>query len=162
MNRLLTVALGMLWCFLGSLSAAALPGKLVAGVSGEHPLAAGETHEYVVPLRAGDYLAVDLEERGVDITLRILDPQGLSLAEQQTTYGRNDIDRVWIIAQHAGRFRLQLVTNSPGGGKYFIHTLAIRPATGSDRNAVAASDAFHAGQRAADGKTPQEMRTALQ
>jgi CHAT domain-containing protein/tetratricopeptide (TPR) repeat protein len=160
-KRRLTAAIGTLCC-LGPASADALPGKLVAGKSSECPLAAGETHAYIIQLQADEFLAVDVEERGVDVTLRILDSERQSLEEQRTTYSRNDTDRVRIIAKRPGQFRLEVIAGSAGGGKYLIHTLAIRPATAIDRNDVAANEALNAALRASDGKTPQDMRAAVQ
>lgn len=160
MRSRLPAAIGTLFC-IGPVSANGVPTTLVAGMIAEHPLGAGEKQEYVVSLQANDYLAVDIEEHGVDVTLRVFDPEGNVLTEQQTPYSRTDSDRVRLIAARSGQFRLEVMAESPPAATYLINTLAIRPPTSRDRIEIAASAAFHAALRAAEDKTPQDLRMAI-
>jgi CHAT domain-containing protein/tetratricopeptide (TPR) repeat protein len=158
-TRRLAIAIGALCCVGPAI--AATNAALVAGAAAEHPLQPGETQEFSVSLRPGDYLAIDLEERGVDITLRVLGPDDLLLAEQQTPFSSADSDSLRMIAAQRGQFRVQVIAKSPSAGKYQMSTLAIRPATSQDRSEVAASDAFHTAARMADKKTPEDIRGAI-
>ena len=149
------------FCCVGPVSAGPQPGVLIAGRSAERPLQAGETQEYTVFLQADDYLAIDVEERGADVILRVLGPDGTSLTEQQTPFSRTDSDIVRMVAAQSGQFRLQVTANSPSTGKYLLTTSAIRPATQRDRTEVAASNAFHTASQFTGKNTTAGMRDVL-
>ena len=107
-------------------------------------LASGETHEYRAQLGRGDYLAVDVEERGVDVNTRLLDPTGVVLVEQRTPASRYDLDHLRVIATSSGTYRLLLAATSPAPGRYSVRVLDRRPATTRDRLEVVANEAYQA------------------
>ena len=115
------------------------PGALVA-----RALASGETHEYRAQLDRGDYLAVDVEELGVDVDARLLDPAGSLLIEQRTPVSRYDLDHLRVIATVSGTYRLVLAATSPVAGRYGMRVLDRRPATARDRLEVVANEAYQA------------------
>ena len=50
--------------------------SLTDGLSLERDLKGGETHVYPVDLQAGQFLRVQVQEEGIDVAVRLLDPQG--------------------------------------------------------------------------------------
>jgi len=116
-----------------------IPGAAIA-----RTLASGETHEYRTQLHSGDYLAIDVEERGVDVYARLLDPAGDLLIEQRTPVSRFDLDHVRVIATATGIYRLVLAATSPRAGSYGMRVLDNRPATARDRLEVVANEAYQA------------------
>ena len=114
------------------------------GASIARALASGETHEYRTQLRRGDYLAVDVEEVGVDVYARLLDPAGGVLVEQRTPVSRYDLDHLRVIATASGAYRLVLAATSPKAGRYGLRVLDRRPATARDRLEVVANEAYQA------------------
>ena len=65
---------------------------LADGLTQERELRGGETHSYPVELQAGQFLRVKVQEQGIDVDVRLLDPRGavvtgvdsLSLASQDS------------------------------------------------------------------------------
>ncbi len=103
--------------------------ETLAGVSAEREnrLAAGETHRYSVDLEAGEYLHVAVEQRGVDLSVDLLDPDGNRLLRVDSPNGSRGQEQVWAIAALTGTYRLELGTGH-GSGPYTIRNLARRPA----------------------------------
>src|SRR6185436_14930895 len=54
---------------------------LAVGVQVDRELKAGETHSYVVKLSSGQYLHVVVEQRGIDVVVRLFGPGGQKLTE---------------------------------------------------------------------------------
>ena len=50
--------------------------SLAGGLVQERDLRGGETHSYPVELPAGQFLRVKVQEQGIDVDVRLLDPQG--------------------------------------------------------------------------------------
>jgi CHAT domain-containing protein len=113
------------------------PGTAIA-----RPLGAGETHEYRTELRRGDYLAIDVEERGIDVQVRLLDPAGTILVDQRTPASRYDPDHLRVIATADGDYRVVLAANSPKPGRYDMRVRDRRVATARDRLEVVANEAY--------------------
>jgi len=157
---------GLLLCAMqvGAAEVPAAGGSAVtlrAGEVSQRSLGPGERHLYAAQLRVGDYLAVEVAELGVDVTLTVLAPDGHSLGEQKTTDSRNDTDAIRLIAAQAGEYQLRVSADTPPAGKYRLRTVAIRGATERDHNEVAASDAFHLAVRLADQGTPSDLHAAI-
>jgi hypothetical protein len=47
----------------------------------ERELAAGEDHTYQIGLAKGDYLMVAIEQRGIDVVVKMLGPDGMQISE---------------------------------------------------------------------------------
>lgn len=135
---------------------------LAAGSNYEKRLEAGAVHVYSVELRARDYLAVDLFERGIDIALQALAPGGTMLAEETTPEGKQDTGRFRLIAREAGTFRLRIRAISKPAGSYRLHVAALRPASERDENDTLAHDAWERAQKRDAEGTPDAIRAAVQ
>ena len=107
----------------------------VTGTSIERTLSPGEQHTYTLALRAGDLATFVVEQRGVDVSVRCLDPQGRLLAEIQNDYRRNGEERPTIAAAATGTYSLVVRSafRGQGSGAYTIRIADIRPATDDDR-----------------------------
>src|SRR5437868_8482532 len=53
---------------------------LKPGVAIERTLQASESHAYDLELQAGQYTALTVDQRGVDVVIRVLDPSGGTVA----------------------------------------------------------------------------------
>jgi hypothetical protein len=47
----------------------------------ERELAAGETHTYQITLAEGDFLNVAVEQRGINVAVKVLGPDGKQISE---------------------------------------------------------------------------------
>lgn len=117
--------------------------RLGHDVSIERQLSADEPHEYLVALRAGDYVHLAVDQRGVDVVVALYDPSGQELFEVDSPTGVRGTESVFAVVESAGDYRVEV---RPWGekpsGHYGIRVEAIRSATRQDRTRDAASRAF--------------------
>src|SRR4030095_9529083 len=64
----------------------------------ESSLKAGESHEYQIDLSAGQYLSVVVEQRGVDLTARLLSNRGQTLSEVNEAKGPRGSEKLIFTA----------------------------------------------------------------
>jgi len=102
----------------------------------ERTFASGEQHTYQLPLHAGDVATVVIEQRGIDVSVRCLDPQGRLLALVQNDYRRHGEERPTIAARVTGTYSLVVRSafRGQGDGTYAIRIAEIRTATAEDRS----------------------------
>jgi len=71
----------------------------------ERELAGGQTHVYRVEANAGDFLQIRVEQKGVDVLLKLLSPGGTdakSLAEMDSPNGKNGPETLSFVATVSG------------------------------------------------------------
>jgi hypothetical protein len=89
------------------------PGPSLAdGLVLERDLQGGETHTYPVDLQAGQFLRVKVQEEGIDVTLRLLDPRGAFATGVDTPNfsARDSLEDLAILAQAPGVYHLEIST----------------------------------------------------
>ena len=102
----------MLWLPFGVLTLLAPPPAadeatpLWAGSSLSREMAGGETHHYALELREREYLQVDLDQQGVDVTATVTGPDGAVLLEADNPSGPIGPEPVALIAGATGIHRL--------------------------------------------------------
>lgn len=103
----------------------------------------GETHEYVLPLQAGELAEVIAMQDGVDLQVDVLDPGGNHLFTVDTDNGDHGPERVLLVAEAAGSYDLKISARRSGSsGPYELRLGSRRPATRSDRNEAMAEALF--------------------
>jgi CHAT domain-containing protein/tetratricopeptide (TPR) repeat protein len=101
----------------------------------ERELAAGETHTYQIGLVEDDYLMVIVEQRGIDVAVRVLGPDGKQISEIDSEIRKQGEERVSQVAEVAGSYRLsvQSAQRAAPAGRYEIMVAELRKATEMDR-----------------------------
>lgn len=114
--------------------AAPEPGQFV-----ERELKGGESHTYSLNLNAGQFLHMVAEQVGIDVVLRLFDPDGKQLAEMDRDWGQIGDEPLWYVSELAGVYRLEVISLKKGspGGKYSLKTVELRPSISRDRTLVA-------------------------
>ncbi len=109
---------------------------LVAGQTVERSLDTGERHTYQVALRAGEFASVTVEQRGIDVFVRTLDPDGATIATFQDEYLKSGEERPTIVAATTGTYSLVVTPaySGQGAGEYTIRIAEVRQATAEDRS----------------------------
>ena len=79
------------------------PGKAI-----ERAMAGGEAHDYKVPLKAGQFLHVVVDQRGIDVVVRLLGPGGKRIAEVDSPNGDRGPEPVQAVAAASGDYRLEI------------------------------------------------------
>ncbi|HXG68567.1 MAG TPA: tetratricopeptide repeat protein, partial [Blastocatellia bacterium] len=106
------------------------PGKPIA-----RELAGGQGHGYQITLAAGQYASIIVEQRGIDVVVRLLGTAGKVIVGSDSEYRNQGEERVEVVAEAAGSYRLSVEASSksaPTGG-YEIRIAEIRAATENDR-----------------------------
>ncbi len=109
------------------------PGKPI-----ERQLKASETHIYEIALAVNQYLQAVVNQKGIDVVVQVLAPDGKPLLEVDSPNGTDGAEPVQLIATVSGRYQLKvssLEKNAPAG-RYEIRLLAWRTATDNDRAAI--------------------------
>lgn len=110
----------------------------------ERALAAEEVDVYEIDLAAGQYLLATFDQRGVDVAVDVLGPGHRLLFTVDGPYGTQGLERVQLVAEASGRYRLDVRwLVGEAGGKYLERLEALRPATEADTRRAAAERAFY-------------------
>jgi len=113
------------------------PVELEPGKSFDRRLASSETHTYQLTLSAGQYASVIVEQRGVDVLLRLIGPNGKTAGEFDGQIGAAGQERLEAVADVDGRYRIVVEGKGPKGaasGAYELKLAELRPATETDRS----------------------------
>lgn len=148
---------GALWLLFGLLAVvlccAEGPSPTAASSAQQRPIEreihGGETHVYPFELQAGQFLRVVVEENGVELALRLVDPAG-TLVTGADSPGPDDYaadaQDLAVVAVSPGSYRLEVNASGEGAGRYFLRVEGPRKPTEADQvraTAVrAAWDAF--------------------
>jgi CHAT domain-containing protein/Tfp pilus assembly protein PilF len=138
-------------------------GELKQGQPIERDLVGGEAHPYRVALTSGQYVRVTIEQKGIDIAVKLfgIDGQKIIEVDYEPIVG---IEWVFVIAEATGDYRLEV--GSPNkdvaAGSYTIKLEELRDATSRDRHHVAAQKAFLEGAQFHEQRTGESLRKALE
>lgn len=105
--------------------------KLERNAPVERTLKGKETHAYTIELTPEQVLDLVVEQRGVDVLVRVLSPDGKELARVDSPNGDAGPENVTLVAPVAGAYRVTvapLLPNSPEG-RYEIRLRELRRAT---------------------------------
>jgi CHAT domain-containing protein len=138
-------------------SAALEPGKPI-----ERELAGGEAHFYRLTLAAGQYARVFIDQRRINVAASAFDPDGKKLVEADM-FAVGDAERVLLIAETAGTYRLELRSpdQTAPKGRYEIRIKELRTVTEQDKSLVAAERLIAEGILLAQGPTADSWRKAI-
>lgn len=109
--------------------------QLDVGVPVERELSGDQTHVYLLKVAVNDYVSAVVEQRGIDVVVTVVGPDGAKLLEVDSPNGTNGPEPVALVAERAGEYRVEvrsLEAKAPPG-RYEIRLAAIRPATDGDR-----------------------------
>jgi CHAT domain-containing protein/Flp pilus assembly protein TadD len=154
---LLAPFLALLLCGAGDTRPAAP--SLTDGLSLERDLRGGETHVYPVELQAGQFLRVIVQEEGIDLVVRLLDPEGAEVTGVDGIVAGHSDEDLAAIAPSSGPYRLEIQAPNPrvSPGKYRLQAEGPRAPRGEDATrAEAVKDV-----RAAIRENGQDAEAAL-
>lgn len=114
--------------------------KLEVGRLIERELTGGQAHSYQIELAAGQYLNVVVFQRGMDVAVTVIGPDGKPLMEVDSPNGSLGAEPVGLITGTTGNYRLDVHSLDEGApkGRYDIRVLELRIATENDRQLLQA------------------------
>jgi CHAT domain-containing protein/predicted negative regulator of RcsB-dependent stress response len=129
----------------------------------ERSLRYGSSDFWWIDLRAGDYIGLGIDQRGIDVMVILWDPAGRPVVEIDTPTGTNGPEPLRAVARHSGCHRVEIRPLEAGGaGRYVLRIEALRrPATAQDRSRAAAVLEFTAAERRWNTGDAASLRTAL-
>jgi hypothetical protein len=97
----------------------------------ERSLTGGESHAYEIRLPVDYFLQVAVEQRGIDVVVTLLRPDGKKLAEVDSPNGIQGREPLFIIAETTGNYRLEVRSpaKNAAAGRYEIGVAELRLAT---------------------------------
>ena len=116
-------------------TSAAAPTELQAGQNYVRELSGGVSHLYRLRLDESEYAGLTVEQRGIDVAVQLLGPDGAALADFQDELRIGHAEPVEVVAEKAGTYTLLVkpgvATASPGS--YAIRIVETRTARDDDR-----------------------------
>lgn len=88
----------------------------------ERELKASETHAYKITLEAGQFLNAAVNQRGVDVVVRVFAPDGSNIAEIDSPNGTAGDEPIALEAKTTGAYRIEISPVEPAAqpGRYEI------------------------------------------
>ncbi|HMX26720.1 MAG TPA: tetratricopeptide repeat protein, partial [Blastocatellia bacterium] len=104
----------------------------------ERELAGGDKHQYQIGLITGRFLRVIVEQRGVDVTVALLAPDGKQLLEVDSPNGTEDEESLGWVTEAVGVYRLEVrsLEKDAAAGRYTVKLSELRAATADDGAAL--------------------------
>ena len=128
----------------------------------ERTMRVGETHSYKIKLRRGDYLHVDVEQRGVDVRLVLVGANGKVIFERDRPNDIQGPESLSFITATGGEYRLDVTapTEKVEPGRYQIKSDAPRRPTSRDKKRVEAETVFQEGLGLSELEATESVKRA--
>jgi CHAT domain-containing protein/Tfp pilus assembly protein PilF len=106
----------------------------------EREIKGNESHFYQLQLQGRQFIRVNVNQRGIDLVVRLFDPDGKKLVEADSFNGAYGPEVLVAVSLTGGAYRLELGSLQPNlsAGRYMISVDEVRAATPED---MAVSDA---------------------
>lgn len=123
-----------------------------------------EQTQYGVVLAAGQFMRVSVDQREVNVVVRIYDEGNRKLLEHNNPGGAEGAERVSLIAESSGthRIEVELAEKSGPPGQYTITLEALREPLPEDRERLAGERAFAEGEALRLKGEPASLRKAIE
>src|SRR5712691_1175850 len=109
------------------------PNSLQPGVPIERTIARGQSHSFTVSMEKDQVLQLVVDQRGIDVVVRLFSPEGKSLGVFDTPNGNEGPENVSLTADASGVYRIEVSplgqTENMAPGRYEIKILELRRAT---------------------------------
>lgn len=137
--------------------------SLTVSVSLEREMAGGQSHSYRITLAEGQYLEAIVEQRGIDVVVIVVAPDGQKLLEVDSPNGTQGPEPVWVIAETAGEYRLEVrsLEKNAAAGRYEVLVKQLRAPTEQDRSRISALRAFGEASQLRQQGTVEAVRQAV-
>lgn len=134
------------------------PGEVI-----EREMAGVAVHSYRVALKAGQFVHIAVEQKGIDVVLTLIDPEGAPLIEADSPNGAEGPESVSYIAESTGTYTLKIssLEKEAPAGRYTVKLDELRAAVPQDRSRLAAQLAFNEAVRLNAEQTAESLNKAI-
>ncbi len=108
--------------------------KLAADQTIEREIKGGETQSFAIRIEAGQTARIEIEQKGVDVSLAAYNARGERFIESETPSGVLGNDSILVTAIETGEYKIEVSPADPkaASGKYLIKLAEIRPTVQQD------------------------------
>lgn len=108
--------------------------ELSSGKPIERLMSPGESHLYELNLRLNHFFELEIEQRSIDVTVRLFNPAGQLAQEMDRPIGDLGSENLLGVAEMTGKYRLELEAwESEGPEGSYVARLELRPAGENER-----------------------------
>jgi CHAT domain-containing protein len=135
---------------------------LKSGEAAEGKLKGDEIHLYEIRLNPGQFVHIVLDQRGIDVVLSLIGPDGAKLFEADRPNGQHGPEELFWIAGAQTKYRLEVIPLEATApfGEYTIKIAEVRQSTDQDQKRLLAQEALSRGLRLR-GQTNAEPQQAV-
>ncbi|MBS1810836.1 MAG: CHAT domain-containing protein [Acidobacteria bacterium] len=113
------------------------PMALVSGQSVEREIVGGQTHTYQLLLTAGQFMRVVVEQKGIDVAVALVVPDGKQLIEVNLVHAGN-LESLSYEAESGGNYQVKIRNADVRNGTYQVQLEMRTAATAQDKQRIAA------------------------
>jgi CHAT domain-containing protein/Tfp pilus assembly protein PilF len=125
-------------------------------------ISGGEVHSYEIPLATGQFAHVIVFQRGIDLAVTLVGPDGEKLPEIDSPNGSWGPEEVSIVAAGSGSYRLEVrPLEQSAAGPYEVKIDELRIAGPKELSRVAAQRAYAEGEKFRSEETAESYRRAI-
>lgn len=140
----------------------AITRRLERGINVEGDLTRGGTREYFVNLQADEFARIIVEQRGIDIVLKVFSADNTLLARTNDVEEPAGSEQVVVLAEVSGVYRVEIHgAEESEAGRYVVRLAELRAATPQDRQFIAAGRTLLEANRLLSEKTAESRRLAI-
>lgn len=127
-------------------------------------IAGGEAQTFRLPLTQGQFLNVVVEQKGVDLVVKLFGPDAKPLILMDSPNGMYGPESVSVVAQTAGDYMVEVRSNEKwaAAGSYELRVASLRQPTEADMKRLAAERAFVEGQSLRLKGTAESRQAAVE
>ena len=120
---------------LGQAASEQISQPLEKGAKVERELKGSEAHAYTFRSEAGQFVSIVVDQRGIDVAVIVLTPDGKQLAEVDSPNGSNGLEPLSFVANGSGNYRIEVrPLEKTATGRYEIRIEARRAATPQEKD----------------------------
>lgn len=139
----------VLMCFLsGEPVKAQAPAALQSGKPIERALTSAQSHSFTLSLEADQFAQLVVDQRGIDVIIRVFSPAGKTLGEFDSPNGKDGPEHFSLTSVDAGTYRIEVAPLGqfvdPAPGRYEIKVLEVRAASEQELQVAKNQEAYKA------------------
>ena len=126
--------------------------ELPPGILYSFEMKGAQTHRFNFDFNRNDFIQVRVEQKGIDVALKLIDSDGKSLATMDSPNGKNGVEILSFVAEKTGVFTIEVISFNEKAepGDYTIQLEPVRKATAKDKRRVEVEKLFVEGITARD------------
>jgi CHAT domain-containing protein/tetratricopeptide (TPR) repeat protein len=126
-------------------------------------LKGGETHSFQLQIKSGQFLYAVVNQIGIDVVVKLLGPSRQTISQVDSPNGNNGPEPLISRLEEAGEYSIQVTAPNKNAvpGRYEITVLALRVATSTDNELLAADRTFWEADKLRLERTATSSKAAI-